>query len=158
MDGTTTTLPGAVLRQASVSAQDNNAFLLTCATTGRQLLVDAADSAPALLRMVGDAGGPLDTVLTTHQHWDHHRALAAVVAASVLALAMIVRASRAAATVAARLATAMTGWMSRGGSTAIRPRSRHAVPAPSKFGPVRTMSRPASMRSRRSRRSNIAPR
>lgn len=82
MDVTTTTLPGAVLRQASVSEQDNNAFLLTCAATGQQLLVDAADSAPTLLAMIAEGGRRLDTVVTTHQHWDHHRALADVVAAT----------------------------------------------------------------------------
>ncbi|WP_370248609.1 MBL fold metallo-hydrolase [Nocardioides sp.] len=58
----------------------NNAYLLRCHATGEQLLVDAADDADALLALVGDGG--LATVVTTHQHWDHHRALAAVVAAT----------------------------------------------------------------------------
>jgi glyoxylase-like metal-dependent hydrolase (beta-lactamase superfamily II) len=79
-----TALDGAELRTASVSEQDNIAYLLTCGTTGAQLLVDAADDAPALLSMIGHGspgadGGRLDLVVTTHQHWDHHRALAAVV-------------------------------------------------------------------------------
>ena len=81
---TVTALDGAELRKASVSEQDNIAYLLTCGTTGAQLLVDAADDAPALLSMIahgspGAEGGRLDLVVTTHQHWDHHRALAAVV-------------------------------------------------------------------------------
>ncbi|QZY30834.1 MBL fold metallo-hydrolase [Nocardioides coralli] len=58
----------------------NNCYLLRCATTGSQLLVDAADEPDVLLRLVGDDG--LTAVVTTHQHWDHHRALAAVVAAT----------------------------------------------------------------------------
>lgn len=55
----------------------NNCYLLTCPATGEQLLIDAADDAPALIKL---AGGEIDTVVTTHQHWDHHRALAQVVA------------------------------------------------------------------------------
>ena len=69
-------LPGVVIRKASVSEQDNNAYLLTCTATGRQLLVDAADSAPRLRELVAEGGGPLERIVTTHQHWDHHRALA----------------------------------------------------------------------------------
>lgn len=79
-------LPDAVVRKASVSAQDNNSYLVTCRATGRQLLVDAADDAPRLLELVAegavDGGHGLDLVVTTHQHWDHHRALAEVLAAS----------------------------------------------------------------------------
>jgi len=79
-----TELPGATLRTASVSEQDNIAYLLTSTATGAQLLVDAADSADELLTMVrtGSADGRVDLVVTTHQHWDHHRALAAVVEAT----------------------------------------------------------------------------
>ncbi|UNX56180.1 MBL fold metallo-hydrolase [Georgenia sp. TF02-10] len=69
-----------VLRKASVSAQDNNAYLLTAG--GEQLLVDAADDADRLLALVAEGGGPLTAVVTTHRHWDHHRALAEVVAAT----------------------------------------------------------------------------
>jgi glyoxylase-like metal-dependent hydrolase (beta-lactamase superfamily II) len=58
----------------------NNCYLLRCRQTGQQLLVDAAAEAPRLLELVGDAG--LTAVVTTHQHWDHHRALAEVVAAT----------------------------------------------------------------------------
>jgi glyoxylase-like metal-dependent hydrolase (beta-lactamase superfamily II) len=58
----------------------NNCYLLTCRATGEQLLVDAADDAAVLLSLIGDAG--LATVVTTHQHWDHHRALAEVVVAT----------------------------------------------------------------------------
>jgi glyoxylase-like metal-dependent hydrolase (beta-lactamase superfamily II) len=58
----------------------NNCYLLRCRDTGDQVLIDAADDAPALLRLAGDAG--LTAVVTTHQHWDHHRALAEVVRAT----------------------------------------------------------------------------
>ncbi len=58
----------------------NNCYLLRCTDTGEQVLVDAADDAPALLALVGDGG--LSAVVTTHQHWDHHRALAEVVQAT----------------------------------------------------------------------------
>ncbi len=79
-------LPDAVLRKASVSAMDNNVYLLTDRATGEQLLVDAADDAPRVLALVAegipDGGTGLATVVTTHQHWDHHRALADVVRAT----------------------------------------------------------------------------
>ncbi|MGZ4488366.1 MAG: MBL fold metallo-hydrolase [Nocardioides sp.] len=58
----------------------NNCYLLTCLTTGAQVLVDAAAEAQTLLPLVGDAG--LTAVVTTHQHWDHHRALKEVVDAT----------------------------------------------------------------------------
>ena len=65
---------------------ENNCYLLRCLETGETLLVDAAGDAPRLLELVaeGEAGGGsgLDLVVTTHQHRDHHRALAAVVAAT----------------------------------------------------------------------------
>jgi glyoxylase-like metal-dependent hydrolase (beta-lactamase superfamily II) len=58
----------------------NNCYLLRCRHTGDQVLVDAAAEPSTLLPLVGDAG--LTSVVTTHQHWDHHRALADVVAAT----------------------------------------------------------------------------
>jgi glyoxylase-like metal-dependent hydrolase (beta-lactamase superfamily II) len=58
----------------------NNCYLLRCASTGDQVLIDAAASPSVLLELIGDGG--LTHVITTHQHWDHHRALADVVAAT----------------------------------------------------------------------------
>ena len=58
----------------------NNCYLLRCVDTGDQVLVDAADDAARLLELIGDGG--LKAVVTTHQHWDHHRALAEVVQAT----------------------------------------------------------------------------
>jgi glyoxylase-like metal-dependent hydrolase (beta-lactamase superfamily II) len=58
----------------------NNCYLLRCDYTGDQVLIDAADSAATLLPLIGGRG--LQAVVTTHQHWDHHRALAEIVAAT----------------------------------------------------------------------------
>ncbi|GGF33429.1 hydrolase [Marmoricola endophyticus] len=58
----------------------NNCYLLRCAATGEQLLIDAAAESSTLLPLLGEDG--LATVVTTHQHWDHHRALSDVVAAT----------------------------------------------------------------------------
>ncbi|MFC7406749.1 MBL fold metallo-hydrolase [Georgenia alba] len=69
------------VRKASVSDQDNNAYLVT-AGDGTQLLVDAADRPDRVLGLVGEGSGTLSAVVTTHRHWDHHRALAAVVEAT----------------------------------------------------------------------------
>ena len=67
------------IRKASVGTMANNVYLLTCARTGAQLLIDAADEPDRIMSMVQEGGGGLDVVVTTHQHWDHHQALAQVV-------------------------------------------------------------------------------
>ncbi|MFW5474239.1 MBL fold metallo-hydrolase [Knoellia sp. CPCC 206450] len=64
-----------VIRKVAVSEMSNNAYLLTCRATGEQLLVDAADDAARLGALVREGSGSLDHVVTTHQHWDHVRAL-----------------------------------------------------------------------------------
>ena len=81
-----------VVRKCSVSEMDNNVYLITCTATGARLLVDAADDADRVLRLLDEddrgRGRSLEAVLTTHRHWDHHRALTEVVAqtgATVLA-------------------------------------------------------------------------
>jgi glyoxylase-like metal-dependent hydrolase (beta-lactamase superfamily II) len=75
-------LPRLTIRKCSVSSMNNNAYLLTCRSSGAQLLVDAADEPRRLLALVEEGGGGLDVVVTTHQHWDHVRALEDVVAAT----------------------------------------------------------------------------
>ena len=61
----------------SVGDMDNNVYLLRCQATDEQVLVDAADEASRILQVVGSDG--LRRVVTTHRHWDHHRALPEVV-------------------------------------------------------------------------------
>jgi len=75
-------LPLLTIRKASVSAMSNNVYLLTCVHTGAQLLIDAADDAARILSLLGEGTGTLDVIVTTHQHWDHHRALAQVAAST----------------------------------------------------------------------------
>lgn len=70
----------SITKVAVDEKMSNNCYLLRCAATGDQLLIDAAAEADRLLELVGDAG--LTTVVTTHQHWDHHRALKEVVEAT----------------------------------------------------------------------------
>ncbi|MGH3727680.1 MAG: MBL fold metallo-hydrolase [Micromonosporaceae bacterium] len=70
-------LSDLTVTKMSVGPMDNNAYLLRCRSTGEQLLVDAANDADRLLKLVGDAG--LATVVTTHRHQDHWQALAEVV-------------------------------------------------------------------------------
>ena len=64
-----------IIRKCSVGDYDNNAYLLTCRTTGEQLLVDAAADAPRLRALVAEGTGRLATIVTTHRHTDHVRAL-----------------------------------------------------------------------------------
>jgi len=68
------------ISKLSVGPMDNNAYLLRCADTGDQLLIDAANEPEKLLALIGDAG--LTSVVTTHRHADHWSALAEVVAAT----------------------------------------------------------------------------
>ena len=80
--------PGDVRRIGSITLtkvavdpkMSNNCYLLHCADTDELVLVDAAAEPARLLELIGDRS--LTTVVTTHQHWDHHRALAEVVAAT----------------------------------------------------------------------------
>ena len=58
----------------------NNCYLLRCLATGEQVLIDAAAEPDVLLDLIGTDG--LRAVVTTHRHWDHHRALRAVVDAT----------------------------------------------------------------------------
>jgi glyoxylase-like metal-dependent hydrolase (beta-lactamase superfamily II) len=73
-------LPGLTISKLAVSEMANNAYLLRCTATGEALLVDAAAEPEALRALIGDAD--LRAVVTTHGHWDHHRALPEVVAAT----------------------------------------------------------------------------
>src|ERR687890_24744 len=73
-------LPGLVITKLAVSDMANNAYLLRCTATGEQLLIDAADEPQELLDLIGEAG--VRTVVTTHGHWDHHRALPQVTEAT----------------------------------------------------------------------------
>jgi glyoxylase-like metal-dependent hydrolase (beta-lactamase superfamily II) len=73
-------LANLTITKFSVSEMDNNVYLLRCQRTDEQVLIDAADDGPHILQVVGGDG--LARVVTTHQHWDHHRALAEVVAST----------------------------------------------------------------------------
>ena len=68
-------LERATIRKMSVSEMHNNVYLVTCAATGEQLLIDAADDPHRCLLLVREGTGRLDHLVTTHQHWDHVRAL-----------------------------------------------------------------------------------
>jgi glyoxylase-like metal-dependent hydrolase (beta-lactamase superfamily II) len=76
------------IRRISVSEMDNNVYLLTGKASGAQLLIDAADDLAAIQQLLGDAaadtsGTPkLELIATTHQHWDHVRALPGLVEAT----------------------------------------------------------------------------
>ncbi|MBT8226611.1 MAG: MBL fold metallo-hydrolase [Dactylosporangium sp.] len=74
------TLPALTIGKLAVGGLGNNAYLLRCPATGRQVLVDAAADAGGLLAMIG-AGG-LAAVVTTHRHDDHWQALAEIARAT----------------------------------------------------------------------------
>jgi glyoxylase-like metal-dependent hydrolase (beta-lactamase superfamily II) len=68
------------IRKLSVGEMDNNVYLLRDVAADRALLIDAADDPERILAEVG--GTALDAIVTTHGHWDHHRALVAVAEAT----------------------------------------------------------------------------
>lgn len=88
MDSLIHSLREVTIRKISVSEMDNNVYLLTAKRTGAQLLIDAADDLPAIEKMLADASADsaaatkLVLIATTHRHWDHVRALPALVEAT----------------------------------------------------------------------------
>ncbi|MET0999380.1 MAG: MBL fold metallo-hydrolase [Marmoricola sp.] len=74
-------LAGLIITKQAVDAEmSNNCYLLRCRATDEQVLIDAAADSDRLLTLIGASG--VTKVITTHQHWDHHRALADVVAST----------------------------------------------------------------------------
>ena len=74
-------LDGLTLTKVAVDPEmSNNCYLLRCRATDEQVLIDAAAEPEQLRELIGASG--ITKVITTHQHWDHHRALADVVAAT----------------------------------------------------------------------------
>ncbi|GAA1873042.1 MBL fold metallo-hydrolase [Brevibacterium marinum] len=76
-----------VVRSIAVSEMANNVYLITAKESGSQVLIDAAADADAIKGLI-DSGAEdtsavpsLQAIITTHQHWDHIRALAATSAA-----------------------------------------------------------------------------
>jgi len=88
MDSLFHSLRDITIRRISVSGMDNNVYLLTAKASGAQLLIDAADDLPAIQAMLAESAADttatpkLALIATTHQHWDHVRALPELVAAT----------------------------------------------------------------------------
>ncbi|TFD67766.1 MBL fold metallo-hydrolase [Cryobacterium ruanii] len=77
-------LNALTVRSISVSEMGNNVYVLTSKSNGAQVLIDAADDAPAIFTLLEDAqrdtsaNTRLALIITTHSHWDHVRALGEV--------------------------------------------------------------------------------
>ncbi|TGD88530.1 MBL fold metallo-hydrolase [Mycolicibacterium sp. CH28] len=76
------TLPGATIIKMSVGPMDNNTYLVTCSRTGESLLIDAANDPDLLVDLVREQAPKLALIVTSHQHYDHWQALAAVAEAT----------------------------------------------------------------------------
>lgn len=72
------TLPGATIIKVSVGPMNNNAYLITCSTTGETLLIDAANDADLLIDLIKHHAPNVSLIVTSHQHFDHWQALQAV--------------------------------------------------------------------------------
>ena len=85
MDSLIHSLRDITIRRISVGEMDNNVYLLTARASGAQLLIDAADDLAAIQGLLAEAAADtsatpkLALVATTHQHWDHVRALPGLV-------------------------------------------------------------------------------
>jgi glyoxylase-like metal-dependent hydrolase (beta-lactamase superfamily II) len=81
-------LTDITIRSIPVSEMGNNVYLLTSKSSGAQVLIDAADDAPAILALLAEAQADTDAdarvalIITTHSHWDHVRALAEITEAT----------------------------------------------------------------------------
>ncbi|MDJ0315631.1 MBL fold metallo-hydrolase [Arthrobacter antibioticus] len=83
-------LPMHTVRRSIVSQMQNNVYLITAKSSGAQILIDAADDLPAINALLKEASADVNTgakaslkmIATTHQHWDHLRALPSLVAQS----------------------------------------------------------------------------
>jgi glyoxylase-like metal-dependent hydrolase (beta-lactamase superfamily II) len=73
-------LTDLMITKFAVSEMSNNVYVLRCRHTDEQVLIDAADEADRIVSTIGPDG--LTGVVTTHRHWDHHRALRQVVEAT----------------------------------------------------------------------------
>jgi glyoxylase-like metal-dependent hydrolase (beta-lactamase superfamily II) len=73
-------LSGSVtVTKISVGPVDNNVYLLQH-NSGSSVLIDAANDADRLLKIISDE--PLQAIVTTHRHADHWQALSSVAAAT----------------------------------------------------------------------------
>ncbi|MEU8820984.1 MBL fold metallo-hydrolase [Actinoplanes sp. NPDC048796] len=71
-------LGALTITKVAVGPMENNAYLLS--SGNEQLMIDAANEAPTLLKLIG--GGGLATVVTTHRHGDHWQALSEVISST----------------------------------------------------------------------------
>ena len=76
------TVEGAVITKMSVGPMDNNTYLVACSTTGKSLLIDAANEAEKIIALIEQEAPVFDSIVTTHQHGDHWLALEDVHAAT----------------------------------------------------------------------------
>ena len=75
-------LPGVTILKASVGPWDNNTYLVTCTKTGETLLIDAANDADLLTGLIRENAPKVSLIVTSHQHFDHWQALAALTEAT----------------------------------------------------------------------------
>lgn len=73
-------LADLTISKLAVGPMDNNSYLLRCARTGAQVLIDAAAEPDRLLELIGPDG--LTAIVTTHRHHDHWGALAVIAEAT----------------------------------------------------------------------------
>ncbi|OZG29501.1 MBL fold metallo-hydrolase [Williamsia sp. 1138] len=75
--------PKATIVKLSVGPMDNNVYVITDKSTGKALLIDAANDADTLIELI-KAHGNIELIFTTHWHPDHWIALEEVVKATGL--------------------------------------------------------------------------
>jgi len=76
------TLPAATIVKASVGPMDNNAYLISCSSTGKSLLNSQVYDADQLVELIREHAPDVALIVTSHQHYDHWQALQAVTEAT----------------------------------------------------------------------------
>lgn len=68
--------------QLTVGLLQENCYILGCPVTGKGVIVDPGDNAPAILKAVQEMGVTVEKIINTHAHFDHVLAVNAVKAAT----------------------------------------------------------------------------
>lgn len=76
------TVAGATIVKMSVGPMDNNVYLVGCSTTGKSVLIDAANEPERVIQLLAELAPNLELIVTTHQHGDHWLALTDVATAT----------------------------------------------------------------------------
>jgi len=77
-----------IIRALCLGPVETNCYVVGCSVTRKGVIIDPADDARSILRVVRDEGLAIVAVLVTHAHFDHIMAASEVVASTGVPLAL----------------------------------------------------------------------